>query len=70
MKQPVTDEDILGAISAHGNLTAYIAAVVRHKKQQRVKTDWVLRQLKRLENEGKVRRIPTIYRTQICWVRT
>lgn len=70
MKQPATDEDILAAIPNHGVLTAYIASIVRHKKQGGVETAWVLRQLKRLEREGKVWRTPNNYRTQISWART
>ncbi|WP_068089191.1 hypothetical protein [Novosphingobium rosa] len=32
-----------------------------------VETPWVLRQMKRLERAGKVKRVSTSYAVQICW---
>ncbi len=32
-----------------------------------LKTDWVRRQLERLERAGQVKRVPSVYARQICW---
>lgn len=66
----LTDDEILNAVrygGQHGKLTAYIASVARFQTKKPVDTAWMLRQLKRLEKDGKVRRTPTGYQTQIAW---
>ena len=32
-----------------------------------LKTNWVRRQLERLERAGQVKRVPSVYARQICW---
>lgn len=58
-----TDEQILAAIRSWGGTSmTYVIA-----SRLRAETQWVLRQLKRLEREGKVSRAPSSYRRQLCW---
>lgn len=69
MNEKPTDEQILAAVGI-GCRPTY---VVRNWLASRsfgfkaLKTPWVLRQLKRLEKAGKVRRIPSSYAVMICW---
>jgi hypothetical protein len=63
-----TDADILAAVRNWGNrsMTYVVRNMLAHSFSD-VKTPWVLRQLKRLEREGKVQRVSSSYVTQICW---
>lgn len=71
MKQPPTDSDIIAAIRKWGNRVT--TSVVRSVLAQTfphvgIGTPWVLRQLKRLEREGKLRRVEnTVWKTQYVW---
>lgn len=62
------DAAILSAVTAFGS-RAMTYVVANHLRSLRfnVRTDWVLRRLKRLEIEGKVVRVPSPYAVQICW---
>lgn len=70
VKQPPVDADILAAVRKWGNRTT--TSMVRSILAQQfdmlsISTPWVLRQLKRLECDGKVQRVSTSYVTQFCW---
>lgn len=63
-----SDEEILAAVVAWGNYSP--TYVIRNRlcmKGRRVETPWVLRQMKRLEREGKVVRARTNYAVMIVW---
>lgn len=63
-----TDAMILGALAKRGRAMTYVVRnILSMDHRLNVKTPWVLRQLKRLERQGKVRRAPTSYAVQICW---
>lgn len=63
-----TDEQIIAQLSAWGgDAMTYVVANRLRAKRFPVRTDWVLRQLKRLEKAGKVERVPSIYAVQLCW---
>lgn len=71
MKNPPTDSEIIAVVREYGNRA--MTYVVRNRlaqnrrRDQPIETSWVLRQLKRLEREGKVRRVESSYAVQICW---
>lgn len=63
-----TDEQIIAEIGAFGpDAMTYVIANRLRSRRFNVRTDWVLRQLKRLEKAGRVHRVPSIYAVQLCW---
>ena len=63
-----SDRLILDQIEAWGNdAMTYVIANRLRAQRYAVPTDWVRRQLQRLERLGEVERAPTGYQTQICW---
>lgn len=66
MSKP-TDEEIINVLSERGNcMTYFVTNVLRHKYWP-LNTAYVLRRLKKLESAGKVQRVKSVYKTQICW---
>ena len=68
-KTKPTDADIKGQIVSWGSqqMTYVIRnglSMVGHKG---LKTEWVRRQLERMERSGEVKRVPSVYARQICW---
>jgi hypothetical protein len=62
------DETILKSLSDHGGRAmTYVVANRIRSRGFNVRTDWTLRQLKRLEKEGRVKQVPSSYAVQICW---
>ncbi|KAA1280215.1 hypothetical protein ACM6O4_08965 [Citrobacter portucalensis] len=66
MSKP-TDEEIIQLLADYGNcMTYFVTNVLRHKYWP-LDTAYILRRLKKLESAGKVRRVKSAYKTQICW---
>lgn len=69
MSRPIpNDEQILAALRKWGNRS--MTYVIRNTLSMggfAAETPWVLRQLKRMEREGRVQRIPSSYAVQLCW---
>lgn len=68
MHNKPTDQQILATIQAWGNNS--MTYVIKNRLQSagfEVETPWVLRQMKRLEREGKVVRAPSGYAVMLCW---
>ena len=62
------DEEIIASLTRwNGRAMTYVAANILRSQGFNVRTDWVLRQLKRLEREGRVERVSSPYLVQICW---
>lgn len=68
MNRP-TDDDIIAAVANRGGRTmpTYVIRNVLSSKHKNLETALVLRQLKRLEKEGKVERVPSNYAVMLCW---
>jgi hypothetical protein len=62
-----TDADILGILEKRHSCMTYVIRNWLWSAGFRRETPWVLRQLKRLERDGKVHRVSTSYATQFCW---
>lgn len=71
MKQPPTDVEIVAAVRKWGNrpTTSIVRSVLAQQfPHAAIGTPWTLRQLKRLEREGKVQRVgSTTWKTQFVW---
>lgn len=66
----ITDEELLAAVAIRGQqgeMTYVIRNVLAKGERKALTTAQVLRQLKRLEAEGKVKRVKSSYVRQICW---
>lgn len=66
MSKP-TDEEIIQALTAHGRCMTYVVTNILRRKYWPLDTAYILRRLKKLEVEGKVRRVKSSYAVQICW---
>ncbi|MFJ2455411.1 hypothetical protein ACIOWK_27365 [Pseudomonas protegens] len=64
-----TDAEIKGQIITWGSqqMTYVIRNGLAMNGHKGLKTDWVRRQLQRLEKSGEVKRMPSPYARQICW---
>lgn len=65
----VSDQEILEAVGGwggHGCMT-YVARNILSRKHSHLMTPAVLRRLKRLEKQGRVKRVKSVYSVQICW---
>ena len=68
MERKPTDDQILAAVGAWNNsAVSYVIANRLRAKGFPIRTDWVLRQMKRLEREGRVERAASAYATMINW---
>ncbi|MDM3285032.1 hypothetical protein [Citrobacter sp. Cf042] len=66
MSKP-TDEEIISVLRDHGNCMTYFVTNVLRRKFWPLDTSYVLRRLKKLEAAGKVKRVKSVYKTQLCW---
>lgn len=66
MNKP-TDEEIIKVLTDHGRCMTYVVTNWLRDKYWTLDTAYVLRRLKKLEISGKVRRVKSVYKTQICW---
>lgn len=65
------DDQILAAMTKWGSRSmTYVICNTLWSDGFKVKTDWVRRQLMRLERAGRVHRVPSPYAVQICWTPT
>jgi hypothetical protein len=66
MNKP-TNKEILEALDKWGGAMTYVVRNILGQKYKGLKTPLILRRLKALELAGKVERMRTDYKTQICW---
>ncbi|ECP8397406.1 hypothetical protein L6M23_003048 [Salmonella enterica subsp. enterica serovar Matopeni] len=66
MSKP-TDEEIIQVLAERGNCMTYFVTNVLRRQFWPLDTDYVLRRLKKLESAGKVKRVKSAYKTQLCW---
>ena len=62
-----TDEEIIQVLTEHGPCMTYVVAYWLKRKNDSVNTAYTLRRMNKLEEAGKVRRVKSSYKTQICW---
>lgn len=62
-----TDEEIIQVLAERGNCMTYFVTNVLRRQFWPLDTDYVLRRLKKLESAGKVKRVKSVYKTQLCW---
>lgn len=62
-----TDEEILQLLADYGNCMTYFVTNVLRRKYWPLDTAYILRRLKKMELAGKVQRVKSNYKTQICW---
>ncbi|HHY6411310.1 TPA: hypothetical protein ACV5TU_000420 [Salmonella enterica] len=61
------DEEIIQALTAHGRCMTYVVTNILRRKYWPLDTAYILRRLKKLEEEGKVLRVRSSYAVQLCW---
>ena len=66
MSKP-TDEEIIQVLTWHGRCMTYVVTNWLRDNYRPLDTAYVLRRLKKLEAAGKVQRVKSVYKTQICW---
>lgn len=66
MSKP-TDEEIIQVLDECGNCMTYFVTNVLRRQFWPLDTAYVLRRLKKLESAGKVKRVKSAYKTQLCW---
>lgn len=66
MSKP-TDEEIIQVLTERGNCMTYFVTNVLRRQFCPLDTAYVLRRLKKLEAAGKVKRVKSAYKTQLCW---
>ncbi|WP_289480248.1 hypothetical protein [Escherichia coli] len=69
MSKP-TDEEIVRVLEEHGRCMTYVVTNWLRDKYRTLKMAYVLRRLKKLEFDGKVKRVNSSYIRQICWEAT
>ncbi|NLT99604.1 MAG: hypothetical protein GXW88_03020 [Pseudomonas lundensis] len=69
IKPKPTDAEIKAQIMYWGSqqMTYVIRNGLSMARHKGLKTNWVRRQLERLERAGQVKRVPSVYARQICW---
>lgn len=67
MNDKPTDEEIIQVLRDHGNCMTYVVTHWLRDNYKGIKTNYVLRRLKKLEVEDKVKRVKSSYAVQICW---
>ncbi|AOZ11227.1 hypothetical protein AA042_00015 [Pseudomonas lundensis] len=69
IKPKPTDAEIKAQIMYWGSqqMTYVIRNGLSMAGRKGLKTNWVRRQLERLERAGQVKRVPSVYARQICW---
>lgn len=63
----ITDEQIIKIISERNNCMTYVVAYCLRLIDNSIKTPAVLRRLKKMEAAGKIKRVKSIYKVQLCW---
>jgi DNA-binding HxlR family transcriptional regulator len=63
----ITDDQIIKVLTDHGRCMTYVVANWLRDFDKKIETPFVLRRLKKLEKIGKVQRVKSPYRVQICW---
>ncbi len=63
----ITDEQIIKVLTDHGRCMTYVVANWLRDFDKKIETPSVLRRLKKLEKAGKIQRVKSVYKTQICW---
>lgn len=63
----ITDDQITSVLTEHGNCMTYVVAYWLRRLDKNIQTPLVLRRLKKLEKAGKIQRVKSVYKTQICW---
>ena len=63
----IPDAEVLRAVDNWSQSMTYVVRNILSKGRPYLGTPQILRQLKRLEKEGKVKRIPSSYMRQHCW---
>ncbi|WP_142971392.1 hypothetical protein [Enterobacter hormaechei] len=66
MSKP-TDEEIIQVLNGHGRCMTSVVTNVLRRKYWPLETAYILRRLKKLEAVGKVQRVKSTYKTQLCW---
>lgn len=66
MSKP-TDDEIINVLIEHGRCMTYVVTNWLRDNHKKVSTGHVLRRLKNLESTGKVCRVKSVYKVQICW---
>ena len=66
-KNTPDDAAIMAAVRRFGGGPTYAIKNGLNMAGYRVETPWVLRQMKRLEKSGQVKRVPTSYAVMIVW---
>jgi hypothetical protein len=65
----ISDQEILDAVGSwggHGCMT-YVARNILSYEHKNLMTSSVLRRLKKMEKQGRVKRVKSCYSVQICW---
>lgn len=66
-----TEQDILDAVfQCSPAMTIHVTGRLRRQHGYDLKTGWVLGRLYKLEAEGKVKQVATVYRVQKRWALT
>lgn len=63
----ISDDQIIQVLKSHGRCMTYVVANWLSDFDKKIDTPAVLRRLKKLEKAGKVQRVKSNYKTQICW---
>lgn len=65
----IEDSDVLAALRewGRGSMTYVVRNRLAMRSRPQLKTEQVRRQLERMEKNGKVVRVESVYARQICW---
>lgn len=66
MSKP-SDEEIIQVLNGHGRCMTCVVTSVLRRKYWPLETAYILRRLKKMESAGKVHRVKSAYKTQVCW---
>lgn len=67
IKYNIADDELVAAVGKWSHTMTYVVRNVLSDGRPYLGTPQILRQLKRLEREGRVVRMPSTYQRQICW---
>lgn len=63
----ISDDQIIQVLKSHGRCMTYVVTNWLRDFDKKIDTPAVLRRLKKLEKAGKVQRVKSTHKTQICW---
>lgn len=63
----LNDSDVLAAVTGRPRMPTYVYRNILSSGRCHLKTASVLSRLKRMERDGKVRRVPTSYAVMLAW---